>query len=356
MGVRYIGSKARVAEAIVDLADRAGEGRFVDAFCGTGSVAAVAAERGWGVTVNDSLPSAVCMSVGAIVGRKDVPFTDVGGYHRAVALLNEVEGEPGFLHSQYSPASLQTAGIERRYFTEDNAARLDAMRQRIRMWSGEEVITRAEENLLLADLMQAANSVANISGTYGCFLKNWTTTARKRVALTPRVLPDRSTDIHAVVGDVFALNTTQDDIVYFDPPYTKRQYSAYYHILETLHAGDQPEVGGVTGLRPWQDKASVFCYKVKALEALTRLVLSTRAKKILLSYSNEGHVAKESLINALTEAGHVTVHEIKTIGRYRPNAQASAAGDTVIEYVFEIDPISCGTVTSGADDSEAAYA
>ncbi|MCW3471860.1 DNA adenine methylase [Rhodococcus pyridinivorans] len=356
MGVRYIGSKARVSEAIVDLAGPADDGRFVDAFCGTGAVAAAAAERGWAVTVNDSLPSAVCMSVGAVLGQKDVPFDGLGSYHRAIVLLNEVEGEPGFLHSHYSPASLHTAGLERRYFTEDNAARLDAMRKQIRIWSTDEIISPAEENLLLADLMQAANSVANISGTYGCFLKNWTTTARKNVSLTPRVLPDRSTDVHAVVGDVFALSTTEGDTVYFDPPYTKRQYSAYYHILETLHAGDQPEVGGITGLRPWQDKSSVFCYKVKALDALTRLVLGTRAKKILLSYSNEGHVAKESLLNALTEAGRVTVHEIKTIGRYRPNAQASAAGDTVVEYVFEIDPVSCGTVPAGADDSEAAYA
>ncbi|MEU0575679.1 DNA adenine methylase [Dermacoccus nishinomiyaensis] len=45
-GVRYIGNKARVADAILDLAGDPGDGRFVDAFCGTGSVAAVAASRG----------------------------------------------------------------------------------------------------------------------------------------------------------------------------------------------------------------------------------------------------------------------------------------------------------------------
>lgn len=339
MGVRYIGSKARVADTILDLAGDCKSGRFVDAFSGTGSVASAAAARGWNVTVNDSLPSAVAMSVGAVVGVQNVPFASFGGYGNALNLLNEVPGRPGFIHAQYSPASGDTGETERRYFTEVNAARLDAMRNQIRKWSDAGMIAWTEEQLLLADLMQAANSVANISGTYGCFLKKWTPSALKIVSVKPRVLPSRTTDFRAVVGDVFDLPTTEMDTVYYDPPYTKRQYSAYYHLLETIHAGDEPEVGGVTGLRPWQDRASEFCYKTRALDALTRLIMGTRARRILLSYSTEGHVPKDHLVNALTEAGQVTVHEIKTIGRYRPNAQASASGDTVDEYVIEINPV-----------------
>lgn len=34
------------------------------------------------------------------------------------------------------------------------------------------------------------------------------------------------------------------DIAYEDPPYTKRQYGAYYHILETIAIGDEPEITG----------------------------------------------------------------------------------------------------------------
>jgi adenine-specific DNA-methyltransferase len=351
VGVRYIGSKARVADSIVDLAGAHTSGRFIDAFSGTGSVAAAAAARGWNVTINDSLPSSVAMSVGAVVGVNDVPFASVGGYRSAITLLNEVPGMRGFIHAQYSPASGGTGAVERRYFTESNAARLDAMRAQIRVWSAGNLITWAEEQLLLADLMQSANSVANISGTYGCFLKRWTPGALKEVEVTARQLPPRATNFEAVVGDVFDLDTTEEDTVYYDPPYTKRQYSAYYHLLETLHAGDAPEVGGVTGLRPWQEKASDFCYKTRALDALTRLIMGTKARRILLSYSTEGHVAKDHLVSALTEAGQVTVHEIKTIGRYRPNAQASASGDTVDEYVIEINPVSLNDSDYSADRS-----
>ena len=339
MGVRYIGSKARVADAILDLAGSPRGGRFVDAFCGTGSVAAVAASRGWAVTLNDALPSAVAMSIGASVGRGNVPFAAFGGYVSAVEVLNAVRGRPGFLHAEYSPASGLTGDVERRYFTEHNAARLDAMRRQIKAWSDEGSLTRLEHELLLADLLQAANSVANISGTYGCFLKNWSSTALRPVTIQPRELPDRTTDLTSLVGDVTRVPTTRADTVYFDPPYTKRQYSAYYHVLETIHAGDSPKVGGVTGLRPWRDKASDYCYKTRALAALKRLILGTSARQILLSYSNEGHVPREQLINGLSEAGTVSPHEIKTIGRYRPNAQASANADTVDEFVIEVLPI-----------------
>lgn len=339
MGVRYIGSKARVAEAIVDLAGPPDGGRFIDAFSGTGAVAAVAANRGWAVTVNDSLPSAVSMSVGAVVGLGNVSFARLGGYFRAVEMLNAVTPHAGFLHAEYSPASKHHSGVERKYFTEANAAKLDAMRSLIRRWASAGEIDATEEHLLLADLMQAANGVANISGTYGCFLKDWTSTALRSVSAVPRFLPQRTTDVVASVKDVFAVPTTTQDTVYFDPPYTKRQYSAYYHLLETLHAGDSPDVGGVTGLRPWQSKASDFSYKTRALDALTRLVLGTKASRVLLSYSNEGHVHQAHLVNALSEAGSVTLHPIQQIGRYRPNARASAAGDTVSEYVIEVMPV-----------------
>ncbi|GAA3528177.1 restriction endonuclease subunit M [Aeromicrobium flavum] len=345
MSVRYIGSKARVAEAILDIAGQPSDGRFVDAFCGTGAVAAVAAARGWSVTLNDSLPSAVAMSIGATVAMGNVRFESFGGYPRAAKLLNATPGRPGFIHGAYSPASATFGAVERRYFTEANAARIDSMRAQIKVWSDEGKLTWFEEQLLLADLLRAANRVANISGTYGCFLKNWTRSALRDIQLEARPLMEGSTNIEAVVGDVFDLPTADRDTVYFDPPYTKRQYSAYYHLLETIHAGDAPDIGGITGLRPWKDKASEFSYKSRALDALTKLALRTPARRILLSYSNEGHVSQEQLLEALSEVGGVTLHEIKTIGRYRPNAQASAGGDTVDEFVIEIKPVALSPLT-----------
>lgn len=340
MGVRYIGSKARIAEAIVDLAGQPTSGRFVDAFSGTGSVAAAAAERGWRISVNDALPSAVSMSVASLLSPADVPFESLGGYAAMVDQLNSLPGEKGFIHREYTPASASHAGVERRYFTEANGARLDAMRRRIALWRKQSALTDAEHHLALSDLMQAANSVANISGTYGGFLKQWTPGSERRILVKPRKLANYSSDYISSVGDVAHVETTGSDVVYFDPPYTKRQYSAYYHLLETIHAGDSPQVDGVTGLRPWRDKASDFSYRTKALAALTHLVATTTADRILLSYSDEGHVPMQQLIGSLSEHGDITVHSLEIIGRYRPNSKASAARDNVREYVIELRPVS----------------
>ena len=115
------------------------------------------------------------------------------------------------------------------------------------------------------------------------------------------------------------------DVAYFDPPYTKRQYAAYYHLLETIAVGDSPDVVGVTGLRPWQSLASDFCYKTKALKAISTLVAATPARRILLSYSSEGHVTLDALREALSAHGEVKVHDLGAIGRYRPNSVARLA-------------------------------
>ena len=273
-----------------------------------------------------------------MIGEGNVSFRRLGGYDQAINDLNETPGVPGFMHAEYSPYSGKNGVVERKYFTEQNAARLDAMRRLIQDWSDNAAISWVEEQLLLADLISAANSVANISGTYGCFLKHWTPGSLRPIVIKPRRLPRRATDLEASNLDVFDLRTTDADVVYFDPPYTKRQYSAYYHVLETIHAGDRPVVAGVTGLRPWQSKASVFSYKSKALDAIGDLARQTRARRVLLSYSNEGHVPRELLVSSLAAAGTVGVYEIQSIGRYRPNAESSANGDVVQEYVFDLEP------------------
>ena len=162
MGIRYLGSKARVLD---DLASLIGEpsakgGRFVDAFSGTGAVASAAADLGWGVHVNDNLRCARLLSGARMLSEADVPYVSLGGYTRAVRGLNASLATEGFLWREYSPASEGHAPRPRRYFTEENAARLDGMREQIRRWATSDVISSAEEDLLLADLIEAASAVA----------------------------------------------------------------------------------------------------------------------------------------------------------------------------------------------------
>ena len=50
------------------------------------------------------------------------------------------------------------------YFTAENAAAIDAVRDTIAMWSGGGRLDRVGEQLLLASLIQAADRVANTTG------------------------------------------------------------------------------------------------------------------------------------------------------------------------------------------------
>ncbi len=337
MSFRYIGSKARVVEAIIDHIGSPDGGVFVDAFSGTGAVAEAASKAGWNVHVNDHLRSSAIMSFARLVSKADANFLGLGGYASAVDALNSVKPLSGFIWREYSPASEQHCSVSRMYFTEENARKIDAMRSKIRTWSAHEKINKNEERILIADLMRAANRVANTAGTYGCFLSKWQRQSLDPIVLEPSELRKSAPSATVSSADVKDLRCSPEDTVYLDPPYTKRQYAAYYHILETIALGDQPQVEGVCGIRPWREKASDFCYKVRAAKAIEKLIANLPARRIFLSYSTEGHVPIDVLSGALSTHGEIKLHQLQNIGRYRPNRVASETASVVGEVLFSID-------------------
>ncbi|MCI9379355.1 MAG: DNA methyltransferase [Eubacterium sp.] len=336
MGYRYIGSKARIANEIIKClgAPTADDSYFIDAFSGTGIVASKAADLGWNIRINDMMMNATVVSEAHLLSEEDVNFSALDGYVEAVKKLSVARKE-GFIWREYSPASALQVGIERRYFNEDNAQRIDGATNLIHAWKREGVISDKEFSLLLSTLIFAVNDVANIAGTYGCFLSKWTQQSMNQLNIVPLELRRNAVNYSVSNLDVFQVNSRACDVVYFDPPYTKRQYASYYHILETIVRGDEPIVEGVAGLRPWKDNASVFCYKTKALKALVKLVISQKADRVLISYSNDGHIQLDEFKKELEKTGYVEITEIGTIGKYRPNQIASSSGSDVNEYLIE---------------------
>ena len=168
--LRYIGSKARVCDDILDIIGKPTMGRFVDVFSGTGVVSRGALLRGWEVWANDYLSSSAIITSAQLFSIEDVPFTKKGGYLKAIEMLNSVDGIDGFVYREYSPSGCSLSGHTRKYFTVENARRIDGVRNVINAWFRKRVVSQKEAELLIADLIEAANRVANISGTYGCFL------------------------------------------------------------------------------------------------------------------------------------------------------------------------------------------
>jgi len=337
--LRYIGSKVRLAKQIINTLGKPQRNqRFVDLFAGTGVVSRAAAEAGWSVLANDHLCAATVLTSARLLSQPEVPFKQMGGYAAVIEHFNALPPKEGFFYREYSPTGLNSGGTPRPYFSEFNAGRIDASRAEIKRLRRSHRITPHEHTLLLADLMESTNQIANIAGTYGCFLNKLSPSSKRPIQLSPRVLPRKPHSWKAITGDVHEVKTKASDVVYLDPPYTKRQYAAYYHILETIAQEDEPLVTGITGLRPWEEKASIFCYKSKAGSAFRDLIASIDARRILISYSSDGHISFEQLNSIIRENGVATVYEFPRFGRYSPNKQSRKNSETInlIEYIFDV--------------------
>ena len=98
--------------------------------------------------------------------------------------------------------------------------------------------------------------------------------------------------------------------------------------------GDEPPAIGVSGLRPWRDQYSDFCSKVRVREALSAILVNMDCPRFLISYSEDGLLAKEELYSFLTTFGQVKLLEFPHT-RFRSND--SPLGRTVTEYLFHLE-------------------
>ena len=341
--IAYLGSKAAQADWISSyIVSVVGvNSRIADVFSGTGAVSAALKANGLSVIANDYLLWASHVARAILFNDAAPPFRelnipsgwlDMDGYDSVLRHLNNLPPVGGFLPREYSPSG--PAG--RRYLTTENAGRATTIRKQISAWSGQ--LTEAELSLLVADLIVSVSSVSNTAGTYSSYLKHW-----KKSALSPLLLqrspiipstPSTSHEVHCDDANQLVRNLDVD-AVYADPPYTKRQYAAYYHLFETVAAGDEPEISGTTGLRPWEHLASAYCYRRHASSALEDLVSNSPGQHFFLSYSDDGQIRHSENEEILGAAGSVVVTEYFT-RRYRSNDRQNSSGQ-VRERFYHMD-------------------
>ena len=88
------------------------------------------------------------------------------------------------------------------------------------------------------------------------------------------------------------------DLIYMDPPYNRRQYSNYYHILEMCAKYEGKLKKDSITLLPEKRFLSKFCDKNKvrsAFKEILDLAKDIVNQKILISYTNGGLLSKEEL-------------------------------------------------------------
>ena len=217
----------------------------------------------------------------------------------------------GFITKNYSPYGES----ERMFFTVDNARRIDFVRTRIEEIRSD--VTDDEYSFILASLLLSADAVSNVPAVYGCYLKNFKTKAQKNLSLKP-IHINKDTPVSgssAFNSDVLSedfLQNIRADMVYLDPPYNNRQYSKNYFPLNmiALTPAEQDAelpLKGKTGI-PESCFLSKFCKKGSSVEdAFIALFKNIRTEWIFLSYSSDGIVSKEKMIELMSQYGTVSV-------------------------------------------------
>lgn len=330
--MRYIGSKAasvRMIETALPVLSR-DHGSFCDPFAGTCTVSRHFKRNGYQIFTGDILNLSYAFQVAHIEANRRPAFAKVLGHlcslakdkqqtglHRILNHLNDLPGLEGLITREYSPAG----SMQRNFFSTSNALKIDAIRTAIANWNRCGWLSHREFHYLLACLLQAADKVANTAGTYYAYLKTLYRKALQPIQLQPLPVYSNSQSNKAHLLDAHSLvEQVEVDVLYLDPPYNRRDYSAYYHLPETLVVWDSPEVRGKSGMRNRTSAHSPFCHRASAADALRELIRAAHSQYILLHYTTHGLIAHGDIMQILQSRGTVSLFDW-TVRKYANDAK-----------------------------------
>lgn len=186
----------------------------------------------------------------------------------------------------------------RRFLTAENARRLDLVMSQLRTWRRQQALPESTHWLFVSVACHALEKVANTQGTYHDFPRDvWDSRAFKPLTLVPPPLDDVLTGPGGhVVGQedsvAFAAKAGPHRLIYVDPPYNFRQYTAYYFLPNLVARYPDLEspydyfaaLTFVRGQNPSDDYTSDFCSSSKFITAMRDLLVGSDADSVLISY------------------------------------------------------------------------
>ena len=347
--MHYIGSKRALIpflqQAIFSTVGQKTGFVFADVFGGTGAVARAFKPLASRVIANDLEAYSYTLL------RHYIGTHRALSYQGHVDYLNALPGTTGFVAAHYGEG-----GYGRLYFSQENAQKIDAIRQQIGRWRQRGELDDDLYYLLLTALLEAADRVANTTAVYAAFLKQLKPAARQPLLLRPPPV-ELTTHSHRVFNqDANALiGHIAGDVLYLDPPYNERQYGANYHLLNTIALYDAFTPRGKTGLRRYV--RSRYCSRQTAASALEGLIRRADFEYVFLSYSNEGLLTSREIAEILSAYGAYSVTSTEHT-RYR-TAKAGASPPTATrttEYLHVLHKSArlSRTRTTGVVEADAA--
>ena len=337
--MRYIGSKKDLLDFIEKpLLDHGiKKSSFCDVFSGTASVAKYFKQKDYEVISNDNMFYSYVFQQAYIAN--DDPYPKFSGLKdtilnvslpRVIEFLNHLKGDDeGFMFKNFSKVGSHELEKPRNYLSDFNAKKIDVIRDKIKEWRDDNRLEDNEYYILLSMLIESIPFVSNISGTYGAYLKINDPRMFKTLSLKiPNLLSNNRENKCYNEDSNVLIKKIKTDILYIDPPYNHRQYPSNYHLWETVAVWDKEITDTQTGLRRYDDQKSMFCSKVKCENAFSGLIHHADSDYIMVSYSSEGIMSLDTIMNILEKKGRVTHYEqafrrFKSNSRNNKNAQVS---------------------------------
>jgi adenine-specific DNA-methyltransferase len=224
---------------------------------------------------------------------------------QVLASLNEIlssKRQPSFVvdcftrEGRYSAFRSMRGTVGRRnYFSVENARRLDAMLHRIRNWFAAGYLSTTELHLLMTAVIEEVTLVANVNGTFHDFnrARLWPNALQRLWLKVPLTFAtERKATVYCQDSQLLGTLVPPHDVLYIDPPYNFRQYTAYYHLLNFIAAYPflpaieeyLSAIDHVRGQNMMDDFTSPFCFRDRFALALKDMIGRYRSDYVVLSY------------------------------------------------------------------------
>ena len=312
--MRYIGNKNKLLDVLDEfLASKKLNKKglvFCDLFSGTCTVGDHYKSI-YEIIANDNLYFSYAISNGKLKYDESTFFKELGfDPFKFFNNKNTDDYTSGFCYNNFAPT---ISG--RQYFSDENAKKIDYIRNTIDEWFNNKKINENEKYYLIGSLLESVSKVSNVAGVYSAYLKIWDPRAVKKMEFIPIETEGQAKYQNEVylADSNDLINKISGDILYLDPPYTPTQYVSQYHVLETIARNDCPETHGVGAHRDNGDQISKWCKKGYVHEEFERLISSAKFKHVILSYSDAGIMSKEFIESVMKRYAKEGTYEFKKI-------------------------------------------
>lgn len=184
-----------------------------------------------------------------------------------------------------------------KYFRHEDAKLIGFIRENLQKEYENEDINEREYCILLASLLYSFDRCANTVGHYEAYIKGKKIRSEFVFELIEPVDTENTIDIYREDSNELAKKVSAD-IAFIDPPYNSRQYSRFYHVMETITKWEKPKLVG-TAMKPPEENMSNYC-RNSAPVVFAELIESLKVKYIVVTYNNTYDSKSSSSRNKIT--------------------------------------------------------